>query len=841
MNYHNPPVASGIDFSEGAPPSAEEQRDYGNDFPITRTTELATKAMSSKSVGRLLRDADGGDKVESLLRGHSEPPPNTSHLNFIENLSAPAVHAPIPLPRPDEEGRFEHNTLGSLLVNIGHSLNQRSINDSISLKRQQYSIAQNLVTAIQNDSTISNLEEEITTLQGKIELMSNAYDSGFASLNAKLDEVISRLPPLDKGKAKAPSSPFFSQTAPLFAPSQPPVPSPEVERLNTSITSLCAQVSSLQQSVSRSESQRATQVPSLPAAPRAPSARPSTPVARGPTPSPPKSNPWDSFDPLTNFSAGLHDGHAWFTDQLTSLPDESVHWWARVITMGQWGPIKSDTGKPAGIRYEAPANEKRFFIAHAIRRAFSQTGCRFFLVPPSAYVSHKPAESFQSYAWSTWNGHGVVPSVRAGTSVAIAYPPENRPHKVLSGFAPGVPVIAPPAAALHARVDDFPSLTQSSWPSQHASGSNAIPLPSALQETPTPWNKVAKGGKTISFAKAAANAADLQAPAPSKRFRHPATSNSHRWILRFPKDHKIPQHSRPPPLVIVDKINLACKETHHVKAVLADWIHPSGNLAVVFNPTSSDKNIGLAAATIIKLFCPDALNAVTFRKAVTWSKIVFPRVPCRSMNINKFDGNSMTTNETWSKPELLTAVKNSHPLLENAYFTELPDRTVENVPFDASVANLVFSIEDPDSSIADTLTRSEIILFATRIRPQGWKEKINLTQCSRCFKLGESHPACSIRCIKCGSSSHSVEAHNRNCPHCIGTGVPVEDLSSPDWICAHHRCLNCGGNHQADDPSCHGRNEAVRAARAKKPGMSGQTLLDARDIVRPGPSRGLRY
>ena len=367
------------------------------------------------------------------------------------------------------------------------------------------------------------------------------------------------------------------------------------------------------------------------------------------------------------------------------------------------------------------------------------------------------------------------------------------------------------------------------------------PLPSALPETPTPWNKVTKGRKMISFAKAAANAADLQAPTPSRKFHHPATFNSHRWILCFPKDHKIPQNSHPPPLVVVDKINLACRDTHHIKAVLADWIHPSGNLAVIFNLTSSDGNIGLAAASIIKLFCPDAPNAITFWKAVTWSKIVFPRVPCRSMNVNEFNGDSMTTNETWSKAELLTAIRGSHPLLENAFFTKLPDWTVEHVPYDATVANLVLSIEDPDSSIAETLTRSEIILFATRIRPQGWKEKINLTQCSHCFKLGESHPACLIHCIKCGSSSHSVEAHNRNCPHCIGTGILVEDLSSPDRICAHLCCLNCGGNHQADNPSCHGRNEAVRAAHAKKPGMSGQTLLDTRDTVRPSPSRGLHY
>lgn len=76
----------------------------------------------------------------------------TSHIASVEELSTPAVHAPIPLPHPDEEEMFTHNSLGSLLVNIGHSLNQRSINDSISLKRQQFAITQNLVTVIQNNA-----------------------------------------------------------------------------------------------------------------------------------------------------------------------------------------------------------------------------------------------------------------------------------------------------------------------------------------------------------------------------------------------------------------------------------------------------------------------------------------------------------------------------------------------------------------------------------------------------------------------------------------------------------------------------------------------------------------
>ena len=517
----------------------------------------------------------------------------------------------------------------------------------------------------------------------------------------------------------------------------------------------------------------------------------------------------------------MSEGHSWFTDQLATMSDDQISWWARAVSFGRWGPIRPDTQRPAGVDYAAPINEKRYFLGHAIRRAFAPGSYRCFLIPPTHALSNRLTESFQTYAWIVWNGLGSIPTVYPGQQVSVSYPPGWGIAKPPSGFV-GHSAAQPPSQPppmLHARID--------------------APTPSPPSQPSNASNTVGRG-KKASFAKVVASPAAAPSNEPFRPARRPATVNSIKWILRFPEGNKPFAATRPPALVVVDKINTACRERYGVKAVLADWISPSNNLAITFAPGTKDKNIETATATIISLFCPENPNGVSFRKAVTWSKILFPRVPCRAISSQTYDGDEMSTNETWSKDALLEEVKASHPLLHSAYFTEFPDWTVENVPFNAQVANLVFSIEDPDRSIADSLTRSELIMFATRIRPQAWKEKINLTQCPRCLRLGPAHPACQIRCLKCGSPNHSVEAHNQNCKACKDTGRPLAEIVAESWVCAHTKCINCGGPHVATDTSCPGRNEAVRAARAKKSGMVGQTILDPRSLGRPGPSRPFR-
>ena len=109
-----------------------------------------------------------------------------------------------------------------------------------------------------------------------------------------------------------------------------------------------------------------------------------------------------------------------------------------------------------------------------------------------------------------------------------------------------------------------------------------------------------------------------------------------------------------------------------------------------------------------------------FGNAVNWSKVVFKNTPCRSYIINPED-NSIVAQDL-SPNALLEAVRESHPLLEKATFVLPPEWTVKDLPVDASHHNLSFSIEDPDGLIANTLINTELIMFASSVRPRLWKD-----------------------------------------------------------------------------------------------------------------------
>ena len=135
---------------------------------------------------------------------------------------------------------------------------------------------------------------------------------------------------------------------------------------------------------------------------------------------------------------------------------------------------------------------------------------------------------------------------------------------------------------------------------------------------------------------------------------------------------------------------------------------------------SLDKDIDEAAQSIKHCLFPDNNHAI-FGKAVNWSKIVFKNTPCRSYTINPED-NSIVAQDL-SPNALVEAVRESHPLLEKATFVLPPEWTVKELPVDASHHNLSFSIEDPDGSIANTLISTELIMFASSVRPRFWKDK----------------------------------------------------------------------------------------------------------------------
>ena len=193
--------------------------------------------------------------------------------------------------------------------------------------------------------------------------------------------------------------------------------------------------------------------------------------------------------------------------------------------------------------------------------------------------------------------------------------------------------------------------------------------------------------------------------------------NRNTRVIRFPQGNRFNGHRLTPQQVV-----LRVNQIHNhlpFKAILAKWTLKH-NLTITFSKDSLDKDIDEAAQSIKQCLFPDNNHAI-FGNAVNWSKIVFKNTPCRSYTVNPED-NSIVAQDL-SPNALLEAVRESHPLLEKATFVLPPEWTVKDLPEDASHHNLSFSIEDPDGSIANTLINTELIMFASSVRPRLWKDK----------------------------------------------------------------------------------------------------------------------
>ena len=197
----------------------------------------------------------------------------------------------------------------------------------------------------------------------------------------------------------------------------------------------------------------------------------------------------------------------------------------------------------------------------------------------------------------------------------------------------------------------------------------------------------------------------------------PSFQNRNTRVIRFPQGHRFTGHRLTPQQVV-----LRVNQTHQhlpFQAILAKWTLKH-NLTITFSKESMDKDIDDAAQSIKQCLFPENNHAI-FGKAVNWSKIVFKNTLCRSYTINPED-NSIVAQDL-SPNALLEAVRESHPLLETATFVLPPEWTVKDLPEEAAHHNLSFSIEDPDGSIASTMITTEVIMFASSVRPRLWKDK----------------------------------------------------------------------------------------------------------------------
>jgi hypothetical protein len=163
-------------------------------------------------------------------------------------------------------------------------------------------------------------------------------------------------------------------------------------------------------------------------------------------------------------------------------------------------------------------------------------------------------------------------------------------------------------------------------------------------------------------------------------------------------------------------------ETHpSIKAILSKWTIKN-NLTVTFSKESLDKDIDNAATSILHILFPKPRPSYLLQGHY----LVQDSIPTNTLpgiQTNPDDENSMIVDKVTDPDALLKAVQDSHPLLKEATFIHRPDWTTASLPEDATHHNLRFTIEDPNSFIANNLIASEAIIFATTIRPRLWVDK----------------------------------------------------------------------------------------------------------------------
>ena len=161
--------------------------------------------------------------------------------------------------------------------------------------------------------------------------------------------------------------------------------------------------------------------------------------------------------------------------------------------------------------------------------------------------------------------------------------------------------------------------------------------------------------------------------------------------------------------------------------------------------------------------------------------------------------------------------------MEGPDWTRRPGSTQDD---NEATANVSFAIPDHEEKRISELTKRPITLFYTQCRMNRWTEKINMVQCTRCWKYGDKvHPACQIRCRQCGGH-HTEEDHSKECVKCSKDDIDHEARKNGQTTCTHPiSCANCGDNHHADDRVCRMRNHAVCEERQRRKIGQGQTMI----------------
>lgn len=240
--------------------------------------------------------------------------------------------------------------------------------------------------------------------------------------------------------------------------------------------------------------------------------------------------------------------------------------------------------------------------------------------------------------------------------------------------------------------------------------------------------------------------------------------------------------------VINEHINGIVAASGKAKLLAAVW-NASGNCVLTFSPSSEISVIRDLKSWIIDTFAKNC--EADFQRNAKWSRIVLGGVKTSNPE----------TGTTFTTEDLLLE------LLSNAQVTglniTLQPRWVKMDVTGLATSSISFSFTDSDGTAKTKLLKSPFYMFGSPVSTKEWRDKKKILQCFRCWKLGHTATACrsTPRCRLCGYP-HKESDHPSHCK----LGCVSEQVKTPE-SCHHQSCLNCKGEHPADDPNCLKRRE----------------------------------
>jgi len=236
-----------------------------------------------------------------------------------------------------------------------------------------------------------------------------------------------------------------------------------------------------------------------------------------------------------------------------------------------------------------------------------------------------------------------------------------------------------------------------------------------------------------------------------------------------------------------------------------------------FTARTTERAIDIHHAKILARLA-HGMDGATLTRNVQWSKVVVMNVPCRKVQspfLNEDalnDDQHMHENEEiesyWTPADIDEQMR-INPLYQRLHVTQKPNWTTSSDAMEGwTHGNVSFSFEDPHGEFASDLFSRPMYLFNERCPMRVWKERVHVSQCERCWKLGPSHADCKQKCRSCAKTGHLEEEHQAHCPLCEKEGWAANGKE-----CSHFSCANCNATHAADDGNCRARSEFVRIQR----------------------------